>query len=84
MLNRDREELGNEDEVNIDEIMEEEDSEAAIMGFAEEAAPDVDINGCDTFTQIVDSKLEPGMGYANVDIGDVSIQSLGSKVSDRG
>ena len=57
---------------DIGQIMEEEDSEAAIMGYAKEAAPDIDISGCDTFTHIVDRKLAPGMGYANVDIGDVN------------
>ena len=61
-----------EEEINNDLIMEEEDSEAAIMSYADDAAPDIDISGCDTFTQIVDSKLSPGMGYANVDIGDVN------------
>ena len=31
---------------------------------------DLDITGCDTFTQIVDRVLEPGMVYTNEDIGD--------------
>ena len=30
----------------------------------------LDITGCDTFTQIVDRVLEPGMGYTNEPVGD--------------
>lgn len=37
----------------------------------EEHVP-TDISGCDTFTQIVD-KLDSGMGYANVTIGDTDV-----------
>ena len=32
----------------------------------------MDISGCDTFTKIVD-KLDEGMGYANVGIGDTDV-----------
>ncbi|MBQ7147398.1 MAG: hypothetical protein IJR96_01470 [Pseudobutyrivibrio sp.] len=62
----------NDDGKIISQIMEEEDSEEAIIGYANDAAPDIDIEGCDTFTQIVDRKLSPGMGYANVNIGDIN------------
>jgi hypothetical protein len=34
--------------------------------------PDLDISGCDTFTQIVDS-LEPGMAYTNATLGDADV-----------
>lgn len=61
---------GESSEVNLDQVLQEEDSEEAILGYASEAAPNIDISGCDTFTQIVDQKLESGMGYANVTIGD--------------
>ncbi len=61
---------GENSDVNLDQIIQEEDSEDAIWGYANEAAPNIDISGCDTFTQIVDQKLESGMGYANVTIGD--------------
>ena len=61
-----------EDAVNLSDVLETEDSEDAIFGYADDAAPDIDIEGCDTFTQIIDEKLTPGMGYANVDIGDVN------------
>lgn len=37
------------------------------------ALPEIDISGCDTFTQIVDKKLEPGMGYANEKIGEEDV-----------
>jgi len=39
----------------------------------EPVLPEIDISGCDTFTQIVDKKLEPGMGYANEKIGDEDV-----------
>ena len=37
------------------------------------AAPAIDITGCNTFTEIVDTKLEDGMGYAQVKIGDTEV-----------
>ena len=61
-----------EESAKLRDILEEEDSEDAIFGYANDVAPDIDIEGCDTFTQIIDQKLTPGMGYANVDIGDVN------------
>ena len=39
----------------------------------EPTLPDIDTSDCDTFTQIVDKKLEPGMGYANEKIGDEDV-----------
>ncbi len=48
----------------------DENSEEFIASAAEEAAPTIDISNCYTFTHIVDQKLSPGMGYANVTIGD--------------
>lgn len=43
-----------------------ENSIGAMKMYSEESAPEIDITGCDTFTQIVDQKLSKGMGYANV------------------
>ena len=59
---------------------EEQQEEATVAEFDnpfaeyEEAPllPDIDISDCDTFTQIVD-KLEPGMAYTNVTIGDADV-----------
>ncbi len=47
-------------------------------------APDIDITGCDTFTQIVDRKLEDGMGYANVTIGEEDVLLVSSGTFDNG
>lgn len=60
--------MPDDDEVDLDE-----DSIEAIREAAEEEAPDIDITGCDTFTQIVDTALSDGMGYAPMDIGDESV-----------
>lgn len=54
----------------------------AIMGYAEEVAPSIDISGCDTFTQIVDKKLEDGMGYANAALLDTDVLLVSSGVFD--
>ena len=54
----------------------------AIMGYAEDVAPAIDISGCDTFTQIVDKKLEDGMGYANVSLLDNDVLLVSSGVFD--
>lgn len=48
----------------------DENSEEFIASAAEDVAPSIDISNCYTFTHIVDQKLSPGMGYANVTIGD--------------
>ena len=53
-----------------------------IKKAAEETAPDIDISGCDTFTQIVDQKLENGMGYANVDFEDTNVLMVCSGTYD--
>ncbi|MBE5847055.1 MAG: hypothetical protein E7300_05190 [Lachnospiraceae bacterium] len=51
-----------------------------IAGTAEEVAPAIDIDGCDTFTQIIDKKFTAGMGYANEQVGgtDVFFASSGT------
>lgn len=54
----------------------------AIRGYAEDVAPSIDITGCDTFTQIVDKKLEDGMGYANAALLDTDILLVSSGVFD--
>ncbi|WP_028234984.1 hypothetical protein [Pseudobutyrivibrio sp. MD2005] len=53
-----------------------------IKEISEESAPDIDIEGCDTFTQIVDKKLEPGMGYTNIDFGDTNVLMVCSGTYD--
>ncbi len=68
---------------NKDGMYEYEKAEERIaqaIGDSEEAAPDIDITGCDTFTQIIDKKLSDGMGYANetVDRTDVFLVSSGT------
>ena len=54
----------------------------AINQSAENIAPDIDINGCDTFTQIVDKKLEDGMGWTNTDFGDTNVLMVCSGTYD--
>ncbi len=45
-------------------------------------APQIDISGCDTFTQIVDKKLENGMGYANVTVQGTNLLLVSSGTFD--
>ena len=66
-------ELESSEETNqVQETVEENDSEESTEAEPEiaEYPLDLDISGCDTFTQIVDTVLEPGMGYTNETIGD--------------
>ncbi len=44
-----------------------------IKETAEEVAPAIDLDGCDTFTQIIDKKFKAGMGYANEQVGGTDI-----------
>ena len=60
----------------------DEYSNDAIDGYAEEAAPSIDISGCDTFTQIVDKKLTEGMGYANVSLLNTDVLLVSSGTFD--
>lgn len=53
-----------------------------IKKAADETAPDIDISGCDTFTQIVDKKLESGMGYVNTDFEDTNVLMVCSGTYD--
>ena len=64
----------------VPEEAPEEASDAMLTSIAEESAPSIDITGCDTFTQIVDTKLSDGMGYANEKISgeDVLLVSSGT------
>ena len=59
-----------------------EASDEALAEAAKLAAPDIDITGCDTFTQIVDQKLTEGMGYANETIGDTDVLLVSSGTYD--
>ena len=45
----------------------------SIKAIAEEYAPDLDVTGCDTFTQIIDNRFTTGMGYANENILDEDV-----------
>ena len=51
----------------------EEATDEFLAQIADEYAPNIDISGCDTFTQIVDKKLTEGMGYANDRIGNEDV-----------
>ena len=66
----------------IPETCPEEATDEFLKETAEENAPNVDISGCDTFTQIVDRKLAKGMGYANVKIGDTDVLLVSSGTYD--
>lgn len=66
----------------IPESAPEEISDEGLKAAAEDAAPAVDISGCDTFTQIVDRKLSDGMGYANAAIGNEDVLLVSSGVYD--
>lgn len=46
------------------------------------SAIEIDITGCDTFTQIVDQKLTDGMGYANVTITGTDVLLVSSGCYD--
>lgn len=70
------------DATEIPETCPEEAADETLAQAAEEAAPNIDINGCDTFTQIVDSKLSGGMGYANEKIGDEDVLLVSSGTYD--
>ncbi|MCR5195314.1 MAG: hypothetical protein K6D38_03270 [Pseudobutyrivibrio sp.] len=72
----------NDEGTIIADALEEEDSEAAIINYAKENAPAIDIEGCDTFTQIVDEKLTAGMGYANINIEGVDALIVCSSTYD--
>ncbi len=70
---------------NAPEIPEECPEEATddfLSKVADESAPTIDISGCDTFTQIVDSKLSEGMGYANESIGGQDVLLVSSATYD--
>lgn len=45
-------------------------------------APDIDITGCDTFTQIIDEKLTDGMGYANETLDQTDVFLVCSSAYD--
>lgn len=66
----------------IPEECPEEASDETLTAAAEEASPNIDISGCDTFTQIVDTKLSDGMGYANEKIGDEDVLLVSSGTYD--
>ncbi len=76
----------NADEVSADKVSAlgepEEASDEFLRSAADEAAPDIDISGCDTFTQIVDEKLSDGMGYANEKIADTDVLLVSSATYD--
>ena len=81
-----------ENAASSEEASVESSSKAATEATeaSEEASEDmggssqIDISGCDTFTQIVDRKLESGMGYANVNIGGIDVLLVASGCYDNG
>ncbi len=60
----------------------DENSIEFIKKAAEEYTVDIDTEGCDTFTQIVDEKLSSGMGYANTTISDTDVLLVTSGTYD--
>ncbi|MCR5416108.1 MAG: hypothetical protein K6E79_04870 [Pseudobutyrivibrio sp.] len=67
------------------EVVEKNDSWLLLQdGSENDIAPSLDISDCDTFTQIVDKKLEPGMGYANVNIDGTDVLLVCSGTFDNG
>ena len=60
----------------------EEATDDFLASVAADSAPAIDISGCDTFTQIVDSKLSDGMGYANETIGGEDVLLVSSYIYD--
>ncbi len=76
-----KEEPGTQVEANASEMSGlDEYSIDSIKNITEEAVKDIDITGCDTFTQIVDKALTKGMGYVNEVIcgNDVLLVSSGT------
>ena len=69
-------------EAAVTDAEPEEYSKEAVSRAADNSAPTVDISGCDTFTQIVDRKLENGMGYANATVGDADLLLVSSGTYD--
>ncbi|SCX13417.1 hypothetical protein SAMN02910339_01851 [Lachnospiraceae bacterium YSD2013] len=69
------EEAKEADESVKEEITEGATEETSAEAIEETEKPYADFNfeGCDTFTQIVDSKLENGWGYANESVGDTDV-----------
>ena len=62
--------------------MPEEATDEFLASVAKDSAPDIDISGCDTFTQIVDKKLADGMGYANEQISGEDVLIVCSQTYD--
>jgi hypothetical protein len=84
-VSEDKEDTENkEDTVQVEDLSEEvedefEDDVEDDGGFIVSA---LDITGCDTFTQIVDKKLEKGMAYTNVKIGEEDVLVVTPKTFD--
>jgi hypothetical protein len=51
-----------------------------IKELAESCAPDLDVTGCETFTQIIDNKFTSGMAYANENILDADVFFVSNEV----
>lgn len=89
MMQNQTQETTKEESVAAETVKEEATEETEATEVAEaplevSTAPDIDITGCDTFTQIVDRKLEDGMGYANVTIGEEDVLLVSSGTFDNG
>lgn len=69
-----------ESDTSEDETVEETTTEETVESV--DLSKTLDITGCDTFTQIVDRVLEPGMGYTNEQIGEEDVLLVCSKSYD--
>ena len=56
--------------------------EKAINQSAGNVTPNIDISDCDTFTQIIDKKLEDGMGWTNENFGNTNVLMVCSGTYD--
>ena len=63
-------------------INADENSITAIKSITDANVPSIDITGCDTFTNIIDKKLEKGMGYANVTLDGTDVLLVCSMAYD--
>lgn len=61
------------EEVAKETVEAVEEAAEEVAEETENSYADFNIGGCDTFTQIVDRKLENGWGYANEPVGDTDV-----------
>ena len=71
-----------DDEMDATSINAAENSIPAIKSMTDANVASIDITGCDTFTNIIDKKLEKGMGYANVTLDGIDVLLVCSMAYD--